>query len=545
MGFYSILFSSPASEDRARTHPWMRFCARKTEDSGRGYVLRGNKMVRATQDEVAPDENAPALFEDIRMNQVIDEVLGRDGDRDLVDDFYAFCPDEHAVCYRHEVMRSLENPAVLDAFAEFCQSMERSSQLLDCGKKVHHAAQREKYIVDGAALYGKAIRRLLAEASGLVIPSEGLSGFLDALRMYSGEPGFMELEAHTERAKNALEPIHYRLRVCDGRVLLGFDPPYKDLVREIADDFGGFADSKANENTDASAIRLLRQLELCPLEVLVMDALMRRYAREFSALHEAAELAGAIPEPFIARFVRELRWYFRFLDFMKRMRTRGCSFAYPTISGDGGIQFDGAYDLALALKEGSVVPNDLSLTAEERGVIVTGANQAGKTTFLRSIGQIAVLTALGLPVPCVRACLPLYQSIFSHFSEAEDPSKDHGKLKEELLRLKPALLSANRDSLVLMNEPFSSTTAQDAMDMADRVLSMFVDAGARVLCVTHISGFASGKLVNMTAQIDPVNHQRLYRIVRAPAETHAYADEIARKYSLTYREIKERVQHGI
>jgi DNA mismatch repair protein MutS len=96
-----------------------------------------------------------------------------------------------------------------------------------------------------------------------------------------------------------------------------------------------------------------------------------------------------------------------------------------------------------------------------------------------------------------------------------------------------------------MNEPFSSTTAQDAMDMADRVLSMFVDAGARVLCVTHISGFASGKLVNMTAQIDPVNHQRLYRIVRAPAETHAYADEIARKYSLTYREIKERVQHGI
>ena len=545
MGFYSILFSSPASEDCAKTHPWMRFCARKMEDAGQGYVLRGNKMVRAAQDDVAPEENAPALFEDIRMNQVIDEVLGRDADRDLVDDFYAFCPDEHMVSYRHEVMRSLENPAVLDAFAGFCRSMERSVQLLDCGKKVHHAAQREKYIVDGAVLYGEAIRRLLADASGLVIPSEGLSGFLDALRMYSGEPGFMEIKAHTERAKNALERIHYRLSVYDGRVLLGFDPKNRDLVREVADDFGVVTDSKATENIDASAIRLLGQLELCPLEALVMDTLKRRYAREFSALHEAAELADAIPEPFIARFVREMRWFFRFLDFVKRMRTRGCSFAYPTISGDGGIQLNGAYDLAMALKEEGVVPNDLSLTAEERGVIVTGANQAGKTTFLRSIGQVAVLTALGLPVPCVRASLPLYQSIFSHFSEAEDSSKDHGKLKEELLRLKPALLSANRDSLVLMNEPFSSTTAQDAMDMADRTLSMFVDAGARVLFVTHISGLASGKLVSMTAQIDPVNHQRLYRIERAPAETHAYADEIARKYCLTYREIKERVQHGI
>jgi hypothetical protein len=34
-------------------------------------------------------------------------------------------------------------------------------------------------------------------------------------------------------------------------------------------------------------------------------------------------------------------------------------------------------------------------------------------------------------------------------------------------------------------------------------------------------------------------------MVRAPAETHAYADEIAKKYGLTYREIKERIEHGI
>jgi hypothetical protein len=462
-----------------------------------------------------------------------------------MDVFYALCPDAYAVSYRHEVMRSLENPAVLDAFAEFCRSMERSAQLLECGKKVHHAAQREKFIVDGASLYGNAIRKLLTDASKLNIQSEGLSGFLGTLRAYASESGYMELEARTWSGKSAMERIHYRLSVCDGQVLLGFDPKDKDLVREIAEDFGHATGSKAIHDDEAPTVRLFGQLELCPLEALVMDALKHRCAREFQALHEAAELADAVPEPFIARFVREMRWYFRFLDFMKRMRARGCPFAYPTISTDGSIRLDGAYDLALALREEGVIPNDLSLTAEERGVIITGANQAGKTTFLRSVGQIAVLTALGLPVPCVRANLPLYQSIFSHFSEAEDSSTDHGKLKEELLRLKPALLSVDRDSLVLLNELFSSTTAQDAMDMADHTLSMFVDAGARVLCVTHISGLESGKLVNMTAQIDPVNHQRLYRIVRAPAETNAYADEIAQKYSLTYREIKERVEHGI
>jgi hypothetical protein len=485
------------------------------------------------------------LFEDVRMNQVIDEVLGRDADRDLVESFCAFCPDEHTVSYRHEVMRSLENPQVLEALEGFCRSMAKSAQLLACGNKVHHAVQGEKYFVDSAMLYASAIRTLLADASHLTLRSEGLSGFLEALRAYAAGPGYLEVEARTGSAKSGLEGIHYRLSVCKGQVVLRFDSRKRDLVREIAQDFEAATDWNASGEGESRTIRLFGQLELCPLEALVMDALQRRYAGEFRALHEAAQLVRAVPEPFIARFVREMRWYFRFLDLMKRMWARGCPFAYPALSTDGGIQLDGAYDLALALKAECVVENDLSLAAEERGVIVSGANQAGKTTFLRSIGQIAVLTALGLPVPCCRASLPLYRSVFSHFSEAEDSSTDHGKLKEELLRLKPALLSADRDSLVLLNEPFSSTTAQNAMDMADRALSLFVDAGARVLCVTHISGLEAEKLVSMTAQIDPVSHQRLYRIIRAPAETHAYADEIARKYSLTYREIKERVEHGI
>jgi hypothetical protein len=543
MEFHSILFPSQAVEDRAKTHPWLRFCQRKP-DAGRGFVLRGNKMVRAATEDTAPAERTPELFEDVRLNLVMDEILSQEADRDLLDVFYAFCPDEHAVCYRHEVMRALEDEAVLEAFSEFCQLVERSMQMRSSGEAVHYVAQRDKYFVDGAVYGMNAVHRLLAAASGLTIRSEGLSGFLCALRTYAEKPDFIELEARTQSARCATEQISYRLSVCDGRVLLGFGWEDKDLVRETAGDFGVAGDSAASSDGDQQ-IRLFGQLELCPLEALVMDALKRRFPQAFRALREAAELAAAFPEPFITRFVREMRLYFRVLDLMKRMRSRGLPFAYPEISTDGEIQLEGAYDLALAFKTERVVPNDLFLAAEERGTLVTGANQAGKTTFLRSIGQIAILAALGLPVPCAHAALPLFQSVFSHFSQAEDGSTNHGRLKEEIGRLKPALQQADQSSLVLLNEPFSSTTAQDAADISHRAFSMLVDGGARVFCVSHIHGLESEHLVSMAARIDPVSHQRLYKIFRAPAERHAYADGIAQKYGLTYQEIRERVAHGI
>ncbi len=512
MGFHSILFPSLDCEERARSQPWLQM---------------------------------GALYEDLRMDRVIGELLDPDADADLAWVFFAFCPDGKAVSYRQDVFRALESPAAREAFEGFCRSVGSAAQLLALGGQVRHAAQRDKYLVDGAALYTQAVRRLLREAAGPGLRSEGLLAFLDALRAHAGSPAFMEIEARAQAAKNAVERIPYRLRVEGDRVLLGFGPGERDLVREIAEDLDPDAGKNAGGEESPRGIRLFGQLELCPLETLVMDALEGCHSREFRELREAAALADAVPEPFVARFVREMRIYFRFLDLMQRMRARGYAFAYPEISTDGAVRADGAYDLALALQAEGVVANSFSLTAQERGVIVTGANQGGKTTFLRSVGQAAVLSALGLPVPCGRAALPLYLKIFSHFCEAEDSRKDHGKLKEELLGLRPALLSADGDSLVLLNEPFSSATAQDALDIAGRALARFTDSGARVFCATHIIGLSGGELVSMTAQIDPASHRRLYRVARAPAETRAYAEETARKYRLNYQDIRERVEHGI
>ena len=542
MGFYSILYLSSALEHRARKCPQLRFKARRT-DSEKRYELRGNKLVRKTGEKSAPPEKIPVFFEDTHLDQVLDVLLPRDADGDLKDVFYAPCPDKRMIVYRQEVMRALEDAEILNIFEEFCRSMESTARLRACGKQALSRAQRYKYTVDGSMCYFNAVKRLLAETETKNIPSEGLMEFLKAVREYADEPQYSRLESMVRRANSEVESISYRVSIQSGNVLLSFDTQENDFVQETREDFGYITGNNAEQDIHAE-IRPFGQFELCPLEKLIANELEHRFTRQFEDMREASESSGTVPEPFIERFVSEMRYYFRYGDLMRRLRERGIPFAYPDISSEGPLRIDDAYDIALALKTEGIVKNDVCLDAQERGAIITGANQAGKTTYLCAVGQIALLTALGLPVPCESAELPVFSSFYSHFSETEEPSADYGKLKEELLHVEPILSRAGMSSLVLLNELFSSTTAQDAQDMTECALSLLVEAGARVFCVTHITGISTKRMVSMAPQIEPVSHERLYRIVRAPEKPHAYADEIALKYHLTYQEVRERIENG-
>jgi dsDNA-specific endonuclease/ATPase MutS2 len=342
-----------------------------------------------------------------------------------------------------------------------------------------------------------------------------------------------------------LEQISYGLRVNNGQLYVDFEAEKADCVKDICLDF----DTKSRWGVEAEAGRLeilpFRQVELSTLEVLIMKVLAQKHPKAFREVHEAAQKAQTLPEPFIERFIKEIRFYFLYMDMMDKLRGKGFSFAYPEITGDGGIEIRDAYDLALAIGTDAVVSNDFVLSDEERGVIITGANQGGKTTYARSIGQIAVLAALGLPVPCGSGRLPLYSAVFSQFTQAEDAAVDNGKLKEELLRLKPILHGAGKNSLVILNELFSSATAQDALDMAELAVRELMDSGSHVVFVTHIDGLRIQHAVSMVAQVQKASGQRLYRIIRAEADGRAHAYEIAQRHHMTFSQIKERITHGI
>ena len=283
------------------------------------------------------------------------------------------------------------------------------------------------------------------------------------------------------------------------------------------------------------------------VEARIVELVARLFPDEFRALAEFCAGHAGFVDDRLARFDREIQFYLAYLERCDALRANGLPFSYPTVSTAAEVAVEGGFDIALAGKLGGERPlvlNDFALSPPERTLVVTGPNQGGKTTFARMVGQLHYLAALGVPVPARSAGLALADRIFTHFERVEDVATLRGKLDDELVRVRQILDEATRESVVILNEVFGSTTLSDARQLGGAVLAEIAELGCLAVCVTFVDELAGlgPATVSMVAAVDAADpSRRTFEVVRRPADGRAYAWALAEKYGLSTEQLRRRI----
>lgn len=266
------------------------------------------------------------------------------------------------------------------------------------------------------------------------------------------------------------------------------------------------------------------------------DALRTLRDRALWSVARAADEAGEQVRAFFVALRRQTAFYLGWLNLRERLAAAGMAVCRPDPRADRDVfRARGLYDPCLVLRSGAgVVPNDVD-TRGHRLLVVTGANHGGKTTLLRAIGLAQLLADAGGYVPATSLACSSATGVLTHWAREEDAGMRHGKLDEELARMSDLVDRVRPGSMVLSNESFSSTNEAEASQVGLDVFRALVDAGVRVVVVTHLYDLA--ETLHTTGRPPAVflraergaDGERTYRLSAGPPLPTAYARDLYRR----------------
>ena len=487
----------------------------------------------------------PEFFVDLNLDQVVAAVTAGHEEYDLASFFWRPSYSVDVIAYRHEVFRDLEDPELFARVTAFADTMRvmRSERALST--RIRNPYQRQRWFVQSAATYVRAVRTLADDLTAATLTSRGLVAVRDHVTGYVSSPVFVDLEEDTRTLLEALDKVRYRMQITGAKVRVSRYDGEADYSADVLACFEKFkqGDVAAHRSTFATGP------ELNHVEAAVLSLVVRLYPDTFAVLAAFCEVHQDYLDPVAARFDREVHFFTAYLGYLAPLRAAGLVFSYPTVSARSThVAVTQSFDLALAHKlvlDGEpVVRNDVTQDGQERILVVTGPNQGGKTTFARMFGQLHYVAALGLPVPGTSVELSVFDQVFTHFEKQEDLSDLTGKLQDDLVRIHDLLGRATSSSIVILNEIFTSTTVADAVLLGTEVLQRIIALGSRCVCVTFIDEFAtlSDSTVSLMSTVeadDPT--RRTFAIVRKPPDGLAYAAAVAEKYRLGYPSLTARL----
>ena len=166
----------------------------------------------------------------------------------------------------------------------------------------------------------------------------------------------------------------------------------------------------------------------------------------------------------------------------------------------------------------SAVPLTLEMGSEFQALVVTGPNTGGKTVMLKTIGLLSAMMQAGLPIPVSDgSALPVFDSIFADIGDEQSIEQTLSTFSWHMSNLVRIVTTSTNRSLVLLDEPGSSTDPSEGSALARSLLHHFLEHHTLTLATTHytdVKVFAhiTPGLQNASLEFDPVTKKPTYRL---------------------------------
>jgi len=390
--------------------------------------------------------------------------------------------DPMEIRYRQEILKDcMDHPSVVrELYAIAVEAIERE-------RKVYHSffhypeavLHRAIEVLRIFVVQLKRLRRI-ADEHGQLFSSAGFSRLFEMLRRELDDDYFRRVESHLDRLE-LRQGVLIRARLGRGNKAVDhtlLEPP---AVRRGWRQWLPFGDRSAYTlvvaDRDEGGMRALSEMKGRGIDVVA------------NVLAQSADHILS----FFSMLRAELGFYIGCLNLWEQLARKGEPICFPVpLAADGPILSSrGLYDVSLSLTvDERVVGNDLDADGKLL-VMITGANQGGKSTFLRSVGQAQLMMQCGMFVAAESFRANVCEAIFTHFKREEDPTMTSGKLDEELSRMSWIADRVTSGSMVLFNESFSATNEREGSEIASSIVRALVESGIKVLFVTHLFELAN------------------------------------------------------
>ena len=161
-------------------------------------------------------------------------------------------------------------------------------------------------------------------------------------------------------------------------------------------------------------------------------------------------------------------------------------FPQPCAADELTLTAEGVCDVSLTFHlKSPVVGNEVNADGKSL-IMITGANQGGKSTLLRSLGVAHLMMQAGMFVGARSFRASVCSGVFTHFKREEDTAMESGKLDEELRRMSEIAGQITRHSILLCNESFASTNEREGSEIARQVVRAMLRKEIKIFFVTHM-----------------------------------------------------------